>query len=192
MAMGYKRFRTISSWHNTLLMVWAIPFLLFPGIILGAFSGRFQLLQLGGALCLVGLVVALRRDRRKECHYTLEGERFGLARGKERRVVAVEDVIDASLIDRSSARAYIAQWSAAHGSDKRKAAVEAAHFTHYCTVDIGATSYTLGLGRSLIDRLPDARRDLVLVRLKGDEGLLLSPAHPQDLVDGLSLRKLRA
>lgn len=189
--MGFKRFRTLRSWHNTLLMVWALPFMLFPGIILGAFSGRFQLLQVGGGLYVVGLVVAFRRDHKKVCHYTLEGDRFGLVRGKESRIIAVEDVIDASLIDRSSARAYLAEWSAMHASDKSTAARQAEQFTYYCTMDIGLNSFTLGLGRSVIDRLPGARRDLVLVRLKGDEGLLLSPAHPQDLVGGLSLRKLR-
>ncbi|HRH68962.1 MAG TPA: hypothetical protein PLB89_05605 [Flavobacteriales bacterium] len=190
--MGFKRFRTLRNWHNTLLMVWAVPFMLFPGLIIGAISGRFELLQIGAALCLVGLAVGIRRDGKKECYYTLEGDGFGLVRGKEKRVVSVEDVIDASLIDRGSARAYIAGWSAARGSDKRTAAREAEQFTHYCTMDIGLSSYTLGLGRSLIDRLPGAKRDLVLVRLKGDEGLLLSPAHAQDLVDSLSLRKLRA
>ncbi len=189
--MGFKRFRTLRSWHNTLLMVWAVPFLLFPGIIVGAFSGRFLLLQGSAVLCVVGLVVAARRDRKMECHYTLEGERFGLIRGKEKRVVAVENVSDASLIDRTAARAYIAEWSAAKGADKPTAARNAEQFTRYCTVDIGLTTFTLGLGRGLIDRLPGARRDLVLVRLKGDEGLILSPAHPQDLVDALSLRKLR-
>ena len=189
--MGFKRYRTLQSWHNTLLMVWGLPFLLFPGIIFGAYSGRFHLLGLGGGLCVVGLVVAFRRDRKKQCHYTLGGDRFGLVRGKEKRMVAVEDIIDASLIDRSSARAYIAEWSAKRGSDKSTAARQAEQFTYYCTTDIGLNSFTLGLGRSLIDRLPGAKRDLVLVRLRGNEGLLLSPVHPQDLVDGLSLRKLR-
>jgi hypothetical protein len=55
-------------------------------------------------------------------------------------------------------------------------------------VDIGLTSYTLGVGRNVIDRLPNARHDLVLLRLRNGEELLLSPQYNQDLVDSLSRR----
>jgi len=190
--MGSKRFRTLRSWHNTRLMVWTVPFLLFPGIIVGAFSGSFQLLVVGAVLALLGLAIAARRDTKKECHYTLEGEELSLFRGKEKRIIAVEDVTDTSLIDRSSARGYIQEWSKAHRSAEVSEKEYAERFMHYCTVDIGFTSITLGLGRVLIDRLPGAKQDLVLIRLKGKESLLLSPTHPQDLVDGMSQRKLRA
>jgi hypothetical protein len=42
------------------------------------------------------------------------------------------------------------------------------------------------LGRRLIDRLPNSKEDLVLLRLKGQRQLLLSPVYNQDLVDTLS------
>jgi hypothetical protein len=50
------------------------------------------------------------------------------------------------------------------------------------------TSYTLGVGRNVIDRLPNAKHDLVLLRLRNGDDLLLSPQYNQDLVDSLSRR----
>jgi hypothetical protein len=44
------------------------------------------------------------------------------------------------------------------------------------------------MGRAVIDRLPNARHDLVLLRLRTGEDLLLSPQYNQDLVDALSRR----
>ena len=41
---------------------------------------------------------------------------------------------------------------------------------------------------NVIDRLPNARHDLVLLRLRNGEELLLSPQYNQDLVDSLSRR----
>ena len=56
-------------------------------------------------------------------------------------------------------------------------------FLRYCTVDIGLRSLTLGLGRGMIDRMPNARHDMVLLRLRGGQDLLLSPEYNRDLVD---------
>jgi hypothetical protein len=53
-------------------------------------------------------------------------------------------------------------------------------------VDIGFTSLTMGLGRSVIDKLARAKYDLVLLRLQGGEDHLLSPKYNQDLVDTVS------
>ena len=69
---------------------------------------------------------------------------------------------------------------------KREKREKINEFVRYCTVDIGFTSLTLGLGRSVIDRLPLARYDLVLLRLKGGQDHLLSPKYNQDLVDTVS------
>ncbi len=190
--MGTKRFRSLRLWHNTLVMIWAVPFALLPGVIFGASTGRFELLYTMGGLCAVGLVVALRRDRLQNCHLVLEGEELTLVKNKERRVVAMDQIIDASLIDRGSARGYITEHGLSGATKSSSTCTDGEPFMRYCTVDIGLTSLTFGFGRSLIDRLPQSKRDLVLLRLQGGEDLLLSPAHVQDLVDSLSRRKLRA
>jgi hypothetical protein len=165
--MPNKRYRTLRLWHNTLLMVWALPFVLLPGIIAGAYSGHFQLLLLLGSLGLVGLVVANIRDRLKRCAY-----------------------MDASLIDRAAAREYLREWSSNRTMKAWSKAEHVHHFTNFCTIDIGLRSITLGLGRNLIDSLPNAKRDLVLLRLKNGEAMVLSPVHSQDLVESIGRRKM--
>lgn len=188
--MGNKRYRTKRVWHNTLVMLWATPFGLLPGIIVGSYSSRFTLLYVMIGLCALGMVIAFARDRVQNCYYKLVDDHMELIRNGKKRSIQVDEISDASLIDRSGAREYIKE----HGVKGPKGALittqGAEPFLRYCTVDIGITSYTLGFGRSLIDRLPQAKGDLVLLRLGTGEALLLSPLHVQVLVDNLSSLKL--
>ncbi len=188
--MGNKRFRTQRVWHNTLLVVWSVPFVLLPGVIAGASNGRFTLLQTLAGLLVLGLAIAMLRDRRKSCLYVMEDELLALDCNGVRQVVPIAEVADASLIDRSAAREYmLGNSNYAKGSKpERRAALD--RFTKYCTVDIGLVSYTLGLGRSLIDRLPSAKRDLVLIRMRNGEPFVLSPLHSQEFVESIGRRKM--
>ena len=191
--MGTKRFRTSRRWHNTLIMVWGYPFLVLPGIIVGASSGRFRLLQVMALLGLLGILAALRRDRKRSGVYSIEGDRLILQVNADERRIDLEEVNDASLIDRMGARAYLKDRG--RGGQPESASVDHAQadaFTRYCTLDIGLHSYTLGLARNVIDRLPSAKDDLVLLRLRGGEDLLLSPIHAQAMVDSLARRKMLA
>lgn len=192
LTMPAKRYRTLRLWHNTLLMVWALPFVLLPGIIAGAYSGHFQLLLMLSGLGVVGLVVANIRDRLKKCAYRIEGERLILERNDEQRVLDIEEVADASLIDRAAAREYLREWSSNRTVKAWSRAEHVRQFTNYCTIDIGLRSVTLGMGRTLIDNLPNAKRDLVLLRLKNGEAMLLSPVHSQDMVESIGRRKIGA
>lgn len=172
-------------------MVWATPFALLPGIIVGSSTSRFALLYVLLVLWLVGLMVALARDRVQSCSYRMVGEQLELTRNAKTRSIAVDRITDASLIDRSAARDYIH----VHGTKSRSGLITVAGgepFMRYCTVDIGLTSFTFGFGRSLIDRLPQAKSDLVLLRMDNGEALLLSPINVQDMVDSLSRLKLRS
>lgn len=190
--MGIRRYRSLRLWHNTLLMVWATPFLVLAGVIIGTLTGGFTLLRVLAALCVIGLGVAVARDRRVRCVYTLEGEHLVLTRNNVRREVLLDDIVDASPIERSGVREYVRAWYAGRermlGDGTRSDSMEAP--TRYCTVDVGFSTYTLGIGRGLIDRLPKARTDLVLLRLRSGEILVLSPVHAQDLVNDLGKRKL--
>ncbi len=188
--MGSRRYRTLRVWHNTLLMVWALPILLLPGVIAAAYAGRFGLLTGLGVVGVVGLLIANIRDRRKTCSYSIEGDRLTLIRNGVARTIDMPDVSDASLIDRSAAREYLREWSTGAVTDL-PSPEWVAGYANYCTVDIGLTSFTLGLGRALIDRVPNGRTDLVLLRLRTGEAFLLSPIHSQDLVENISRRKIQ-
>lgn len=181
--MGSRRFRTQRHWHNTLIMVWAIPFLILPGIIVGASSGRFLLFQVMLGIALLGVLLAARRDSRKRAAYMVDDEKLMLSTPDASREVPVSDILDASLLDRVGARAYLKEFT----SDVQLQE----EFMRYCTVDIGFSTFTLGAARRLIDRLPSAKSDLLLLRLRGGGVLLLSPLHAQDMVDTLGRRKLQ-
>jgi hypothetical protein len=186
--MGEIKFHTRRQWHNTLMVVWGAPFLLLIGMIVAGYTGRFAVLGVLAATVVIALVVALVRDVDRRCVYRLEKGVLILTNSRDRLEIPLDRISDASLIDRAGARAYIRQ----RHHDKSRSWFEwrrmAKGFVRFCTVDIGLTTFTFGLGRSVIDRLPNARHDLVLLRLRSGEDLLLSPQYNQDLVDLLSRR----
>lgn len=188
--MGNKRFRTLRLWHNALMMVWGIPFLVLPGVIAGASSGDFTLFQVMLGVSALGLGLALQRDSRKSGSYWVEDDRLTLEVNKDKREILMSEIQDSSLLDRVGARAYLRE-KAQTGEDRTMQDRRKEEFMRFCTVDIGLSSLTLGVARSLIDRLPSAKNDLLLLRLRGGEDLLLSPAHAHDLVDTLGRRRLQ-
>jgi hypothetical protein len=186
--MPIKRFRTQRQWHNTLMMVWGTPFLILPGIIVGASSGSFRLLQGSVVVVLLGVIFAAWRDTRKKAVYLVDDDRLVLVDKTGRREVFMTEIRDASLLDRMAARAYLRNRSGPTNPDAER---WGADFIRFCTVDIGLRSFTLGGARRLIDRLPSAKTDLLLVRLQNGGDLLLSPVHAQDMVDTLGRRHLQ-
>jgi len=170
--MPIKRFRTQRQWHNTLMMVWGTPFLILPGIIVGASSGSFRLLQGSVVVVLLGVIFAAWRDTRKKAVYLVDDDRLVLVDKTGRREVFMTEIRDASLLDRMAARAYLRNRSGPTNPDAER---WGADFIRFCTVDIGLRSFTLGGARRLIDRLPSAKTDLLLVRLQNGGALLLSP-----------------
>ena len=173
-------------------MLITVPFALVIGLLIGMVTSVFWPLFLFASLTALGLVVALYRDRRNSSAYSIFGDQLVLVSGANKLRIEAEDIIDASLIERSGARDYIIQKlisEGLHSKPERKQRM--AEFTRFCTVDIGLRSYTLGIGRSMIDRMPNAKHDLVLLRTRNGTDHLLSPAYNQDLVDsiGRMLRK---
>jgi len=186
--MGEIRFRTRRQWHNTLMVVWMAPFALLSGTIISVSTGRFVALAIVAMVVLFGLVVALLRDMDRRCVYRLDKGTLTLSNAGERLDIPLDRIADASLIDRTAARAYIRQRHYDKTANWLEWRRKAREFVRFCTVDIGLTTLTFGLGRSVIDRLPNARHDLVLLRLRTGEDLLLSPQYNQDLVDALGRR----
>ena len=188
--MAFKSFTTRRQWHNTLMMVYLSPFLLLVGVLLLAMKGYHWGLVAAGVLVLAGSLIALARDLGDRCHYSFRNETLILETKGHREEIPLAEVVDASLIDRMAAREYIRAKVSAN-PDKKEKKRQIRSFVRFCTVDIGLTSLTLGLGRSMIDRLPLAKYDLVLLRTRNHGDHLLSPKYNQDLVDTVS-RSIRS
>lgn len=185
--MRGKRFRTRRDWHNSRLWAMACGFMLLVGGLLALQQDNRFLLWVLLSACAAGAIVAWRRDRAHDAVYSFDGDQV-LLRGKDHaRRIQLDEVADLSLIDRMAARDYIKQKlrtsSVELGRTEQRDAER--RFMRYCTVDIGLTSFTFGVGRRMTDQLRDAKRDLVLLRLRNGEAMLLSPLYNHDLVESL-------
>lgn len=180
--MPPKSFQTRRSWHNTQLVLLITPPVLLILVLVFAATGKIGPLLWCGAIAMSALLVALMRDGSNRSVYRLHDGRIVLSDRKGSYEVRLQEIADASLIDRTAARDYIRSKLREQGFTGAERRARQQAFIRFCSVDIGLTSLTMGLGRSMIDRMPDARRDLVLLRLKGGEDLLLSPQYNQDLV----------
>lgn len=134
-------------------------------------------------VALVGFVIAWRRDRAVDAAYAFDGKSLSLRSSDGEENLDIGSIADVSLIDRSAARDYILQRTRDLDPAESKRMLRA--FVRYCTVDIGLTSYSFGFGRRMIDGMQEAKRDLVLVRLRSGGAMLLSPQYNHDLVDSV-------
>lgn len=183
--MGEKRFRTRRQWHNTLLTVWASPFVVLSGIFFGVATGNFLPLWLLCGALFLGFMVGFLRDRTARSIYHIINDTIILVRGEDRLEIPPENIVDASLIDRSGARDYIRLRAAGRHTEGTSLRAIEDEYMRFCTVDIGLRSYTFGLGRGMIDRMPNARHDMVLLRMRKGTDLLLSPEYNQEMVDAI-------
>jgi len=187
--MSIKRFKSRRHWYNAILMLWTSPFALLIGIIVFASTGSSTVLVTVAALSVIGFIIAIVRDLGGRGVYSLEGEKLVLVNRDQRVEIPLADILDVSLIDRAGAREYILSSL----RDKGKSGYFELHrhaqrAVRFISVDIGLTSYTLGIGRRMTDRMPDARLDLVLLRLRNGEVHFLSPTYNQELVSAITRR----
>lgn len=189
--MGEKRFRTRKQWHNTMLVVWTGPFLLVTGVFIGVATGNFWPLAVLFGLAVLGLALGIRRDSAARSTYAIVNDVLVMNNASEHIELRAEEIMDASLVDRAAARDYIRVRAARSGKDKEGQRAMQEAFLRFCTVDIGLRSFTFGLGRGMIDRMPNARHDMVLLRLREGQDLLLSPEYNREMVDyiGRMLRR---
>lgn len=187
--MPAKRFRTRRQWTNSRL--WAITGLLtvlLAGPLTGL-TGSFWLLKVAALVYGIGAVVAWRSDRAGKVFYAFDGEALFLYRNGSEERIPVCDVRDASLVDRMAARDLVRglmKQAKDAGRAKEELRRMREHWLRYCTVDIGMSSLTFGLGRQLIDQRLDAKHDLVLIRSVDGSLRVLSPVYNQDLVESLN------
>jgi hypothetical protein len=186
--MAGKRFRTRKQLGNTYIWLVVGGMVLLFSIILTGMTGDINWTIAGAVISLVGMAIAWWRDKSPEVLYLLDGGRIVLRRSVEEDTIEFADLIDASLLDRVAARTFIEQHLrtlAESGMSKEKLADVRRTYFHFCTVDIGFRSITLGIGRNMIDHMRVAQHDLVLLRVRDGRMLLLSPQYSQDLVDSL-------
>lgn len=189
--MAIKRFKSRRHWYNAKLMLWTTPFALLTGVIVFASTGISSVLYTVAVLAVSGFTVAIIRDMGGRGVYSLEGEMLVLQNRSQRVEIPLTEVLDVSLVDRAGAREYILSELRSKGvSGFFKLRREAQRAIRFVTVDIGLTSYTLGIGRRMTDRMPDARLDLVLLRLRNGDTHFLSPIYNQELVSAITRRTL--
>lgn len=180
-----KRFRTKRLWYNSKAWSYVSSALVVAGVI-GSFStGEVLFIVIAMAIVLAGFLLAYSRDRGHECLYIVDEKGLLLRTPGTDLRAAFDEIIDASLVDRSAAREYIRHFKV-EDEPRKVARDREREFVRFCSIDIGLRSLTFGLGRRLIDRMPNAKDDLVLLRLAGGRHLLLSPQYNQDLVDTLT------
>jgi len=159
------------------------------GVLVAAALGNFLVLASLVGVAVLGAIISLLRDRAVRCMYVLEGDELILHLSRMQFRIALKDVQDASLVERAAAREYIRQklrFLSEQGMGRAEVKARERAYVRYCSVDIGLRSFSLGLGRRMIDRMKNARHDLVLLRLRNGDDHLLSPIHNQDLVAGIN------
>lgn len=187
--MANKRFKSRRHWYNAILMLWTTPFALLIGVIIFAGTGSSTILTTLIGLAVVGFAVAIVRDLSGRGVYTLEGEKLILQNRSQLVEIPLAEVLDVSLIDRAGAREFILSGLRRKGvSGFFELRREARSTVRFTSVDIGLTSYTMGIGRRMTDRMPDARLDLVLLRLRNGDVHFLSPIYNQELVSAITRR----
>lgn len=187
--MRIRRFRARRHWQNTVAWIMLCIFMLITVLMYVAVTSAFGVLWIMLVLSAAGTLAAVVRDRMKRCFYVLDGHVLQLRAGNRSLEIDIRDVQDASLIDRAAARDYIQQKlriAAEKGTPKGRLRERERLFIRYCSVDIGLRSISFGLGRRMIDRMPDARHDLVLLRSRDGRDHLLSPLYNQDLVTSIT------
>jgi hypothetical protein len=184
--MSEHLFHTRRQWHN--VSVWAIVslILLLIGLVFAARSGNWILLAYIGGAVIIGMVINYLQDRADDVTYFIGNGVLRLESRKEKLELRRADIRDASLLDRTAARNYIREKLAiaeGAGLDRDAAKARERAYVRFCTVDIGLRSMTFGIGRQFVDSMPNAKNDLLLLRLSNGEDLLLSPEYNQTLIE---------
>ncbi len=188
--MSGKRFRARQPYAHT--RVWAITalILLLGGMALRTITGDivFPLVAMG--IGIGGLLLGLRMDRKERFYYGVEGGQLLLRQGLIVERIELEAVKDANLVDRRAARDLLLERKRLM-EELGRIPAEREEFQRqsirWCSVDIGLGTFSFG--HELVDRRPDGKYDLVLLRLQDGRTLLLSPVHNQDLISALNKGK---
>ncbi|HEY0977400.1 MAG TPA: hypothetical protein VGE21_08010 [Flavobacteriales bacterium] len=177
-----KRYRTRRYRSNLTAWSWTCVPLGVGVLVATVLTGNKWVPLVALSVVAVGFAIAWWRDRIPDITYGMDREKMTLGRGGIRREVPLEEVMDVNLIDRSAARQYVQRTVRSQSTERREMRKATRALLRYCTVDIGMASLSFGIGRSMIDRLPNGKDDLLLLRLRTGEQFLLSPQYPHDVI----------
>jgi hypothetical protein len=188
--MPEKRFRARRRYAHT--RVWAITALILTlgGLALHTVTRQGVFPQVAVGIGLAGLVMGIWQDRRERIYYGVEDGQLLLRRKGTVERISLDAVQDASLVDRRAARDLLLERKRRmeeQGLISAEREEFQRQFTKWCSADIGLGSF--GFGHDLLDRRPDGKYDLVLLRLQDGRSLLLSPVYNQDLISALNKGK---
>jgi hypothetical protein len=187
-----KRYRTRRQWNNTRFVMAAAPFVVVPVTVIALINGALWLIGSSIVLACVLLVLAVVRDRRRAGEYRVSAEGIRLQRGPHRQLILSPDVLDASLMERSTCREYVRRRIASRGLNSARERRQAERaFTRFCSIDVGLSSFTFGYGRRVIDRMSNIQNDLLLLRSKSGHEFLLSPERNQEMMEQIARLKQR-
>lgn len=185
--MSGKRFRARRRYAHTRVWLLTASILLLGGVALFMVTGSNIFPRLASGLGLVGLAIASWMDRRDRISYGIEGGQLLLRgdRGTER--IDLSAIQDASLVDRRAARDLLMERLRTMEEQGRIQAEREdfqRQFTRWCAVGIGLGVFAW-VG-SMLEKRPDGKYDLVLLRLRNGRSFLLSPIYNQDLISALN------
>lgn len=183
--MAERRFRSRRQWQNTRLVLYVLPFILLIGVLIGVSSGRFMVLTISGVLYLPVIAAALYRDAASRATYVVGAHSLTLLRGSDELRIPAAEIIDTSLIERVAARDYYLSKVRPRPKSRSEQSEARNGFMRFCTVDIGLRTFTFGVGRGLIDRMPDSRHDLLLLRSRTMGVWLLTPEYNHELAEAI-------
>lgn len=145
---------------------------------------------LGWALLLVlaGAALAFIIDARTTTFYELGPDHLQLTADGRALAIPVSDLVDASIMDRTSARGYLRQWLMEHPPGNGSIARAERSMMRFCTVPVGR-NLANAQGPRTTGSL-HTQKEVVLLRTKGHGPLLLSPLSNRELRDAVLQRVL--
>ncbi len=164
-------------------------FMIIASVAISGMMGNLFFFRTALVIWLVGSCFSIAFDHPKVITYMIDADVLVLRRKGATERIPLSEINDSTLLDRRAARSVIQEkMRSATGSGASKAELLEMRnaFTRWCTVDIGMKSYTFNIGRDLIDNRPDAKHDLILLRLSTGRMMLLSPLYNQDMVVSLN------
>ena len=169
--------RARSRWLRLALVI------LVAGLVASLLSFNLSYLLMAGGVITLGWAIAWAMDARTVAYYRMDAEALVLTAGPHSATVPRHELIDASIMDGSSAHGYIRQWLMEHPPSATSMSRAERDRMRFCTLHVEATgTKPMAAGRSGQQR---SSKDLVLLRTRTLGPLLLSPLYNRELRDAV-------
>lgn len=188
--MTVKKFHSRRSDRRMFLWGGICLFLVSLGLLAADITGSTVLIVIAAVLVVPGSVWIAVQGRKDIIEYVLGGDALLLRRGAEEERLPLAEVVDANLIDLTTARDFVQQQgNSDDGPGPGQAQGPRRSSTRYCGVPIASGrlgSVWVGLS-GLSSR--SFRRDFVLLRIRDGGMFLLSPKYSERMVTAIDKAK---